>query len=68
MWVTVACVRKSYRVGFSDPSRPGFPELGVSVFSNNTSYTNTAGVCLQRNITFVPYFRLKVNKNSPIVE
>lgn len=35
-WVTVACVRRSYQVGISDPSRPGFPELGVSVFSNNT--------------------------------
>jgi len=46
-WVTVACVRKSYRVGISDPSRPDFPELGLSVFSNSAFYTNTAGVSLQ---------------------
>jgi hypothetical protein len=59
-WVTVACVRKSYRVGFSDPSRPGFPELGVSVFSNNASYTNTAGNNLQH--PFIPYPMAKVNR------
>jgi hypothetical protein len=46
-WVTVACVRKSYQVGIFDPSRPGFPELGVSVFSNNAFFTDTAGFCLQ---------------------
>jgi len=46
-WVIVTCVRKSYRVGVSDPSRPDFPELGLSVFSNSAFYTNTAGVSLQ---------------------
>jgi hypothetical protein len=59
-WVTVACVRKSYRVGFSDPSRPDFPELGLSVFSNSAFITNTAGVSLQ--YSFIPYPGAKVNR------
>jgi len=59
-WVTVTCVRKSYQVGISDPSRPGFPELGVSVFSNKAFYTNTAGNNLQ--YLFIPYLMVKVNK------
>ena len=30
-WAIVACVRKSYRVGIFDPSRPDFPGLDLSV-------------------------------------
>jgi hypothetical protein len=59
-WVIVACVRKSYRVGIPDPSRPDFPELGLSVFSNSAFYTNTAGVSLQ--YSFIPYPGAKVNR------
>jgi hypothetical protein len=59
-WATVTCVRKSYQVGISDPSRPGFPELGVSVFSNNTFYTNIAEKNLQQS--FITYPTTKVNK------
>jgi hypothetical protein len=47
-------------VGISEPSRPGFPELGVSVFSNKAFYTNTAGNNLQ--YLFIPYPMVKVNK------
>jgi hypothetical protein len=59
-WVIVACVRKSYRVGISDPSRPDFPELGLSVFSNSAFYNHTAGVSLQ--YFFIPYPGAKVNE------
>jgi hypothetical protein len=43
-WAIVACVRKSYRVGVSDPARPDFPELWVSVLSNvNFLYEHCRG-------------------------
>jgi len=45
-WAVVTCVRKSYRVGISDPQRSDFPVMGVSVFSNHTIHTNSAGVSL----------------------
>ncbi len=45
-WVVVVCVRKSYRVGISDPQKSDFPVMGVSVFSNHTIHTNSAGVSL----------------------
>jgi hypothetical protein len=46
-WVVVTCVRKSYRVGISDPQRSDFPVMGISVFSNHTIPTNSAGVNLR---------------------
>ena len=64
-WVIVACVRKSYRVGFSDPSRPDFPECGLSVFSNhNFLYEHCRG---QPAISFIynsliPNPPVKINK------
>ncbi len=42
-WVIVACVRKSRRAGIFGASRSDFPEMGVSVNSNLSFRTNTAG-------------------------
>jgi len=46
----VACVRKSYRVGFSDPSRPDFPEYGYRFFQIQAFLTSTAGVSPQLSL------------------
>jgi hypothetical protein len=35
------------RAGVSDPTRPDFPESGLSVFFKNKFLTHTAGVSLQ---------------------
>jgi len=53
-WVIVACVRKSYRVGFSDPSRPDFPEYGYRFFQIQAFLTSTAGVSPQRLLYQIP--------------
>ena len=59
-WVIVACVRKSYLVGVSDPSRPDFPHMGVSVFSNSYFlYAHRRG---QPAISLIPNCKAKINK------
>ena len=46
-WAIVTCVRKSYRVGFSDPSRPDFPEYGYRFFQTQLPNTSTTAVSPQ---------------------
>ena len=47
-------------VGFSDTSRPDFPEYGYRFFQTPTSYTSIAGVSPQQY--FIPNPNSKVNK------
>ena len=58
-WVIVACVRKSYRVGIFDPSRPDFPRYGYRFFQIIFQYAHSR---VQPALLFIPNFGTQIKK------
>ncbi len=63
-WVIVTYVRKSYRVGISDPSRPDFPEYGYRFFQIILSIQTQQGSAC--NIFYTKFKRQNQQNNGKI--